>query len=1081
MTANEFTAIVNIKQGCKSAVEAVLKEVGNPLKVDNPYLQFAAGGERQTAYRTHFARMVVIPGKDEDTIYPGEEPILIPGQLPPPEGQYRLVCSAIFDGDARSFIRDVVSYSPQLNRIWELCDGYDDATDLYTYLQQHRVHPQVFYNTFLHETVDSITKRAEFRKDVQTRLDMVDRAGAHTLEAAVDAISGLKPFQSPPKEDLARPALLTLITGIVMLVAVIGVILWLLNMVHPIAALIGFMLIIGLLALVLRRLIPLLSMLIPSWPKQDDSSIGIYGAVKDQVKASDEPEMYQTSMLTGREDVIVQNQFTLYLTFEGNWLVRHIRLLRILVLTLVVQRTLRITDYPGSLGGLTTVHFGHWMVIDGGRRLLFMTNYDGSWENYIADFVNKIHVLLDVQLACFESFDEEGTRNITAFRRWLRRVQPQSSVFYSGYPHSTVRTISRDIHINDTFPSNWNDTKAVEAWLKLFGDPAFSSPDTDEKKAKEEREEYLNRKVPDLPPHHQLTASEWSDIQSIIVYGYANLPHGRYLFLHIDDAVKARDWIKSLIPMLTTVEKWEADDPARQLRTAVNVAFTYPAMKILELPDETLKSFSREYREGIAPPPKNPNTDELHPRSINLGDVDTSAPQHWGVGHPSQKDSASEIHIMLLLNGVTSAEVDVLQETAPFNQIGQPSSGISLVMVEQGTTPVTGREPFGFRDGVSNPWIEGTRYSVRNRDGSKNEPLKLTDTEILKHDADMDRHITMAHDPVVRSGEFILGYPNEYGQLPATPMMPADSDKANQLQPVATEGDLKRYRDFGRNGSYLVYRKLTQNVESFWDYMRQQAQDDPVGTLHLAAKMVGRWPSGTPLVMSPHHDDTFLSQQKSNQRNNSLYNDFRFRMGDDCDDRDGMRCPFGSHIRRSHPRDSLIDDSAWESMRNTNLHRIMRRSAAFGRLPDHVVEGDYYARNAQIEITYQDRPEHPADRDGVGIHFLGINANIQQQFEFIQQAWSNNRHFNGMFESKDPLTGNHEEPQPKQERLEEKNAEKFAEQSVDAERLHTDTMTIPAAPYRQRLTGMSRFVNVRGGAYLFIPSLRALTYMSSTR
>jgi deferrochelatase/peroxidase EfeB len=1049
MPANEFTAIVNIKPGHKTTLAGILMQIGNPLKLDNPFLQFAPNRIYQSPHRTHFARMVIIPGKDEPTIYPGREPIR-DRQIAPEEGRYRLLFSAIFDGEEESFLREVVSYSTQLDEIWNLCEGYT-GDNLYGYLQRHRCSPQLFYSTFLHETVDSITRKTAYRRAVQRTLDhfMPD------FDAALDGIFRIRPYSNPPRANTSLPALLSLILAAgALIVVVVGGLLAINRFTPVLAGVLLAVLVIILAAVLLPVLITLLG----------SRDIGIYGAVEDQVdEYKDNGKYYPASMLTGREDVIVQNQFNLYLTFKGNWIARNIRLLRMMILMFVLNRTLRLNPTPGSLAGLTTVHFGHWVLIDGGRRLFFMTNYDGSWENYIADFVNKIHRLLDVQLWSFVGFGNEGTRNITAFRRWLRRVQLQSDVFYSAYPHTTVRNISRDIEINDTCPSDRNDRDAIHEWLKLSGDPRIrTKPEAANSTPYQQR--------PSLQPG--LQKRDWGEIQSIIVYGYANLLHGRYLFLHIDDTTKARRWLQAVVPHLTTVEVWENDDPARQLQTAVNIALTYAALQTLDLPQETLDTFSREFREGIAPPPK--GSDNLHPRSINLGDTGSSAPTHWSVGNPAHE----EIHLMLLISGKSAAVVDALLATEPFASLNDPESGLRIIHAEQGTTPRTGREPFGFRDGISNPLIEGTRYNRREADGQKGAPLQLSDTEIRKQEADgQERVICLDNDPVVRTGEFILGYPNEYGQIPATPLLLQQHDPSKQFRPVFAD-----YHDFGRNGSYLVYRKLAQDVLGFWQYLADHAssRDNHQEILRYAAKIVGRWPSGTPLVMAPDSDNEALILKAREERNNSVYNNFRFRMGGAEDDPSGSRCPFGSHIRRSHPRDGLLDDQPWEAYRNSNLHRIMRRSAAFGKLPDHAIEPDYFTRvGAPVNVSVTDRPEHVDDADGVGIHFLGINANIQQQFEFIQQAWNNNNNFNGMFGCKDPITGNSAEPQTLSRRIE--SADRYAETQVDATRFRASNMTIPRTPVHDQLTDLPRFVWVCGGVYLFIPSISALKFIAGQR
>lgn len=1043
MNADSLTTFLHIKTGQKTSLENTLRIIGNPIKQDNPHLHFGP--------HTHFARMVILPGPDKDVIYPGQET-----DDSSESRRYRLMLNAVFDGTPRTFIKELIDCSSDLDAVFNHCEGYSGIESLHTYLTDpaHMRTSQIFYDTFIGETVESIQKKARQRIIIQNILDQK----LPDLDEALDKILQLKPVPdglpiNPGKTARQELLLAALLVG-GSIIAVMAV-LWFIS---PVVAILAFL---AFLALLAEVLVPAVMIL------RDTSAIGAYGAIRDQVNEHDERQQqakayYPVDMMTGREDVLVQNQFNLYLTFKGGWLERHIRLLRMMILMFVLGRGTKINPTPGSLGGLTTVHFGHWVLIDGGRRLFFITNYDGAWETYIADFVNKIHRLLDVQLHNFVGFSPEGTRDITAFRRWLRRVQIQSGVFYSAYPFLTVRNIQRDLRINAEYPA---DRASAYRWLVLFGSPP------------------LNQPYRDLPPVTsdevpRLTRDDWSDIQSFIVYGYARLPVGRYLFLHIDDVEKARSWLQVITPFVTTVQQWDADEMVYDLDVAFNLALTYPAMELFKLPEDTLRTFSTQFREGMAPPGK--GDDLLHPRSIVLGDTGESSPLNWRIGNPTQ----TGFHILLILSGMNHETISHFIGSTPLQHIYDSNAGVTIVHDESGATPRTGREPFGFRDGISNPWIEGTRYNLRKRDGKRGEPLCLSDTVIVKEQeaGEPDRVISLLNDPVIRSGEFILGYPNEYGQLPQTPLV--WDDPTGRLSPVRGSDipeSLRSVKDFGRNGSYLVYRKLSQNVESFWQYMAENNTDAdgkpvPLAMQKTAAKMVGRWPSGVPLTLSPDSDDIALRQKATDLKNHSLLNDFKYRPNDEH----GLSCPFGSHLRRGNPRDSLVDDTPNESGRNVNLHRIMRRAVSFGKLCDHQLDPDYFhTHGAPLEVTHNLADDYPEDPDGIGIHFFGINTSIQRQFEFIQQAWNNNGKFNGMFSNKDPIVGDNPDHLPRVDRLD--NHVRYAERSVDLARLQPSDMTIPEQPVRRRLDNIPRFVTVRGGAYLFIPGIAALQFLAELK
>jgi Dyp-type peroxidase family len=227
--------------------------------------------------------------------------------------------------------------------------------------------------------------------------------------------------------------------------------------------------------------------------------------------------------------------------------------------------------------------------------------------------------------------------------------------------------------------------------------------------------------------------------------------------------------------------------------------------------------------------------------------------------------------------------------------------------------------------------------------------------------------------------------------------------------------------DFGRNGSYLVFRQLSQRVAGFWNFLDQATRDpngksNPVARERLGAKCVGRWQSGAPLVLSPDQDDPALANE-----NNFDYND---------KDPYGMKCPIGSHVRRSNPRDSLGPDPK-TALNSANRHRILRRGRSYGH-----------------------RIENPLVDDGAerGLHFICLNGDIERQFEFVQQTWLNNPVFAGLTDEVDPLVGN----------------------LAKGDKL----FTVQGSPLRRRVENLSRFVVVKGGAYFFLPSLRALNYIA---
>ncbi|MCG8367178.1 MAG: hypothetical protein MJA27_28055 [Pseudanabaenales cyanobacterium] len=486
----------------------------------------------------------------------------------------------------------------------------------------------------------------------------------------------------------------------------------------------------------------------------------------------------------------------------------------------------------------------------------------------------------------------------------------------------------------------------------------------------------------------ELTIDDRSDIQGIIFSGYGHLPHTLYLFIQVLDAAKARQWLGQLIPTITTGKPWRqnADGSRAKPEAACNIAFTHPGFRALGLPQHTLETFSREFSEGMAEP---------H-RSLILGDTDESSPDHWDIGGP-QTDT---VHLLLILNG---SSLDQLQDWQT-ELFPDSDRGVKLVASESGRRPPKDKEHFGFRDSIAQPIVEGFPTTPPADD-----------------------------QPVVRTGEFVLGYLNQFDFFPASPAVPSDQDPGDQLS-AYPDAELPGFKDFGHHGAYLVYRKLSQNVAAFWNFVAQNEQDaegrpDAPAMTKLASKFVGRWPSGTPLVLAPEQDDLTIANP----------NKFTYLPID----REGLACPVGAHLRRTNPRDSFLDISPEESLKTSSQHRLIRRGRVYGEplFPlDDVEKGQ-----PPVEIQDDGQPR--------GLHFVCLNSEIGRQFEFVQQTWANNPRFNTLYDNRDPIIGNND---------------------------GSSHMTIPEQPVRRRILGMPRFVIVRGGGYFFLPSIKALCFLANT-
>lgn len=347
-------------------------------------------------------------------------------------------------------------------------------------------------------------------------------------------------------------------------------------------------------------------------------------------------------------------------------------------------------------------------------------------------------------------------------------------------------------------------------------------------------------------------------------------------------------------------------------------------------------------------------------RAGELGDVGESSPEHWELplGSP-------DVHVAISVLAPDQDHLEAVAERAR-SRYGDLSS-VEVVWRQDCYQLPTGRTSFGFKDGIGNPDVEGSGLPLRN---PTERPIK--------------------------AGEFILGYPDETGSLPPMP--------APEI--------------LGHNGTYLVFRKLHTKVAAYRRYLRERARDREDERL-LAAKIVGRWPSGAPLALAPEHDDPDLGADA--ERNNA----FGYR-----DDLRGFKCPAGSHSRRANPRDALDHELSVD----VRLHRMIRRGTSYGpMLPDGVLEDDEVDR---------------------GIIFVFAGAHLERQFEFVKTQWLNDGIFIGAPQERDPLVG---EPQT------------------------LTTFTIPRTPIRRRLHNLPPFVVTRGGEYCFAPGLRALKWLGDLK
>lgn len=565
--------------------------------------------------------------------------------------------------------------------------------------------------------------------------------------------------------------------------------------------------------------------------------------------------------------------------------------------------------------------------------------------------------------------------------------------------------------------------------------------------------------------HQEPSELPLDDIQGAVLDTYFDKRLGYFLLFRIRDPERVRQWLIDNHERLASAKQAQESQQAQE-RVAneafFNVAFSYNGLKVLGVDPGLINAF----------PPAFVEDSDTPFRARILGDVGSSASNHWNWGSQS---NATHVHLILLAYFNNENWQEVEPNPVGFAKLAEQKYGMELVASLDTHLLADNKEHFGFRDLIGQPQVGpiGGPYGGNT----------------------------------VAPGEFVLGYENGYGNG-RTSLVPSYLPPGDNSEPL----------ELGRNGSYLVFRQLEQDVLGFWQYCCEHAEggekpETPYSPVALASKMVGRWPNGHPLAKhwdedaESHGDPEMESDSKPKKLINNMIQSYRGMLGkfhDELDafdyiqDSKGESCPFGSHIRRNNPRSWELGNTPEESLRLSNLHRILRRGRTYGppmlgtqmetyqfpqraqelsKTPDTAIAAvrdklvaklghdnleKYLLREADksaaIELVEQELGLSDEELTIFrtfflkrGVHFLCFNSDIERQFEFVQQQWCNNSKFAGLDSDADPLMGQHEGP--------------------GKSGINPPTFTIPAAPLRHRCTGMKRFSIVKGSGYFLMPSI----------
>jgi Dyp-type peroxidase family len=501
-------------------------------------------------------------------------------------------------------------------------------------------------------------------------------------------------------------------------------------------------------------------------------------------------------------------------------------------------------------------------------------------------------------------------------------------------------------------------------------------------------------------------AINFKNIQGNILGGF-NKDYQTMLFLRFTDLVKARKWIGHIASDISSSEDVLAFNQLFKLLKArhgregivnatwTNLAFSYSGLQVINA--QGLDEFPISFRQGMAA------------RAETIGDVGNSAPAHWRDGLGSK-----DVHAVLIV--ASDIEAELGKQVKSYIEDPVFSSAITVLLRQEGKTRFdvpgeAGHEHFGFKDGVSQPGIRGLTPP------NESNPNQGQLGQDLLH-----------------PGEFVLGYPTQT-------FAPEDIGKGPNPKPghPSSSGAF-----WTTDGSYLVFRRLQQDVPKFNASVEQLAQAQKISPALMGAKLVGRYKSGAPVEQTkdvPKNPDFQPSPTDPAKTDSSLVQDDRINFFEYGDDKDGFVLPRAAHIRKAYPRDQL-GGAGSSSESETQTHRLLRRGIPFGKSYD---------------------PAHAnGDTGNRGLLFLAYQTDIERQFEFVQKQWVNDPNFPC------PSGKDDKDTVCKKEEMTADGQDPIIAQSPEG------PFNLPAAGCPMHSVSVRHFVTTTGGEYFFQPSIQAL-------
>jgi Dyp-type peroxidase family len=547
------------------------------------------------------------------------------------------------------------------------------------------------------------------------------------------------------------------------------------------------------------------------------------------------------------------------------------------------------------------------------------------------------------------------------------------------------------------------------------------------------------------------------------IQGHILVPFGTseelHLFCRVTSARALRAWLRALLPMVTSMatvldvrRRRRAGDAS--LPVLLHVALGFEALRLL---DPVAQQFDDEsFRVGMSARSIDVLKDAADPQE-RTAPVEGNR-RSWRVGGPH-----NPADVLLILAADRHEDLRAAQQRIEQSMrdvlsalpgTSHPAAAELQIVFAQPASLLPGeprcREHFGYRDAISQPGVRGRLSRDPNDD--------LTP----RHDG-ATPHQGRPGEDLIWPGEFVFGYPRQ-DRFAETVEQPGP-DSLDEARRVRLKDPVKRPAapSWARDGSFLVVRRLRQYVDHFEAFLEENARTLGVDKEWLAAKLMGRWRSGAPLLRTDGCDDATLAVDDianndfafgvaSTLRAPKLGGDYPVSTGDPA----GVVCPFAAHIRKTFPRDDVGTASSTILSKDgepylpgdfrdvppiglvrTQTHRILRRGIPFG-------------------------PAYAADCAGVerGLMFVCFQTSIQDQFEFVTR-WMNSPDFKDKTLDDGTLQTGHD---------------LIAGQAGGSrERQFRLALKRPdGSPYDVILRTADEWVVPTGGGYFFSPSIDAL-------